>query len=191
MVTGPVGRRCSAPRWCRIRLTGPGTFPHDCVGPRPPNGELHMSYARYALGALVVLGAIYFPCRSIGQPTNAGTTAGANGQAVGQVVGGGAVVPAVAKPAGGVPAPGKLLPFVEHALDWLAGAQQKDGGWGAGSNARQDIRDAHAVPTDPATTAVAAIALMRAGNGLDRGEYAETLRRATEYLLRAVETAKD
>jgi hypothetical protein len=145
-----------------------------------------MSYARYALGALVVLGAIYFPCRSTGEPTNAGTVAGANGQVVGQVVGGGAVGPAVA-----VPAAGKLAPFVEHALDWLAGAQQKDGGWGAGSSSRQEIRDAHAVPTDPATTAVAAIAVLRAGNGLDRGAYAETLRRATEYLLRAVETAKD
>jgi hypothetical protein len=146
-----------------------------------------MSYARYALGALVVLGAIYFPCRSIGQPTNAGK----NGQVVGQVEGGGEVAPTAAKPAGVVPAPGKLLPFVERGLDWLAGAQQKDGGWGAGSSARQDIRDAHAVPTDPATTAVAAIALLRAGNGLDRGEYAETLSRATEYLLAKVEAAKD
>src|SRR5262245_24479914 len=151
-----------------------------------------MSYARYAVGAFVLLGAIYLSCRSIGEPTKAGTATETNGH----VVGGGAVVPVgvgpdVSKPAGAVPAPGKLLPFVEQALDWLAGAQQKDGGWGAGSQARQDIRDAHAVPTDPATTAVAAIAVLRAGNGLDRGEYSETLRRATEYLLRAVETAKD
>ena len=150
-----------------------------------------MSYSQIALGAVVVLGAIYFfSCRSVAEPAKAGTLAGpapVEADAVsggihaadGQVVGGGVVVPA------------KLAAHVEHALDWLAGAQQKDGGWGAGSNARQDVRDAHAVPTDPATTAAAAIAVLRSGNGLDRGQYSETLRRATEYLLRTVEAAKD
>jgi hypothetical protein len=153
-----------------------------------------MIYSRIALGALVALGAIYFSFRPSSEAANAGKvvktapinanqvaapgTGGPNGAASG--VGGGARA-----------VTGKLAPYVEHALDWLAGAQQKDGGWGAGTNARQDIRDAHAVPTDPATTAVAAIALMRAGNGLDRGGYAETLRRATEYLLGKVEAAKD
>jgi hypothetical protein len=88
-------------------------------------------------------------------------------------------------------APAPLPACVEHALDWLAGAQQKDGGWGGGSHARQDLRDAHAVPTDPATTAVAALALLRAGNGLDRGDHAAVVRKATDYLLQTVEGAQD
>ncbi|HEX6813558.1 MAG TPA: prenyltransferase/squalene oxidase repeat-containing protein [Planctomycetota bacterium] len=157
-----------------------------------------MSYSRFALGALVVVGAIYFSCRTSSEATNEGKndkvvkatpvdanlasapgTGGPNGAASGKA---GATEGATAA---------KLAPHVEHALDWLAGAQQKDGGWGAGSSSRQEVRDAHAVPTDPATTAVAAIAVLRAGNSLDHGAYAETLRRATEYLLRAVETAKD
>ena len=153
-----------------------------------------MSYSRYALGALAVLGAVYFSSRPSSEasagtmakpapieanappPVGTGGASGASGSGEG---------------VGTVPASTKLAAHVEKALDWLAGAQQKDGGWGAGSNARQDIRDAHAVPTDPATTAVAAIAVLRAGNTLDRGEYADTLRRATEYLLHTVETAKD
>ena len=154
-----------------------------------------MSYSRIALGALVALGAIYFsfrPCSEAANPgkvvktapidanqTSAPGTGSPNGVASSVVCGAKA------------PTAAKLLPFVEQALDWLAGAQQKDGGWGAGSNARQDIRDAHAVPTDPATTAVAAIAVLRAGNSLEHGAYAEALRRATEYLLRTVEAAKD
>jgi len=154
-----------------------------------------MSYSRIALGALVALGAIYFSFRPSSEAANPGkvvkpapidanqTSAPGTGSpnGVASSVVGGAEAPTAAK----------LLPFVEHALDWLAGAQQKDGGWGAGSHARQDIRDAHAVPTDPATTAVAAIAVLRAGNGLEHGAYAEVLRRATEYLLRTVEAAKD
>jgi hypothetical protein len=80
---------------------------------------------------------------------------------------------------------------VEKALDWLAGAQQDNGGWGGGSHSAQHVKDARAVPTDPATTAVAGIALLRAGNTLERGDYAATLRRATDYLLQVVESSKE
>ena len=77
------------------------------------------------------------------------------------------------------PPPAALEPFVEKALGWLAEAQQQNGGFGAGSHSAQQVRDAHGVPTDPATTAVAAMALLRAGNGLDHGVHHATLRRAT------------
>lgn len=86
---------------------------------------------------------------------------------------------------------GPLPAHVERALDWLAGAQQPDGGFGAGSHARQEIREPSAVPTDPATTAVAAMALLRAGNTLADGAHAGVLRRATDYLLHAVEQATE
>ncbi len=159
-----------------------------------------MSYSRWTLGALVACGALYLACRTTAplahaepmattppaatpavatgrpEPTNATFASAPATPTVG---------PVLAAPAGPLPAP------VEKALDWLAGAQQQDGGWGAGSHARQDVRDAHAVSTDPATTAVAAMALLRSGNALDHGAFAATLAKATEYLLGTVERAAD
>jgi hypothetical protein len=76
-----------------------------------------------------------------------------------------------------------LDPVVQRGLDWIAAAQHEDGGWGAGSHGEQQIRDARAVKTDPATTAFAAQALLRAG------AYPEAVTRATDYLVRAVLTA--
>src|SRR5689334_7034773 len=39
---------------------------------------------------------------------------------------------------------------VKKGLDWIEKAQSDKGGWGAGTHARQDILDPHAVPSDPA-----------------------------------------
>lgn len=136
-------------------------------------------------GAPLALGLVLFSCRSEPAAIDARPAA-----LVGAVSAASAVETAAAKP---VPKPQPpappLAPFVEKGLDWLCGAQQADGGWGAGSHTRQDVRDAHAVPTDPATTAAAAMALLRAGNGFARGDYAATLQKATDYLLHTVERA--
>src|SRR5688572_21575052 len=59
--------------------------------------------------------------------------------------------------------PGKVVASMDKGLDWLESAQNRDGGWGAGSHGRQDIRDPHAVKSDPATTAMVAMALQRSG----------------------------
>ena len=77
--------------------------------------------------------------------------------------------------------------FVDKGLAWLIAAQHKDGGWGAGSHAKQDIRDPHAVVVDPATTAFVASALLRYGHTPASGKYQANARRATEYLCSAVE----
>ncbi|MEO0469528.1 MAG: hypothetical protein AAF206_07910 [Bacteroidota bacterium] len=88
--------------------------------------------------------------------------------------------------------PGKeLSPEVVKALSWLHKAQAKDGGWGAGAHARQNVRNPHAVKTDPATTAFVAMALLRAGNTLTEGQYHANLSQALDYLLNAVEDAKE
>jgi len=76
---------------------------------------------------------------------------------------------------------------VNEGVAYLITAQQKNGGWGAGSHSFQQIRDAHAVKTDPATTAMVGMAILRNGNTLRKGELALQLRRATDYLLKAVE----
>lgn len=78
---------------------------------------------------------------------------------------------------------------VERGLQWLIGAQQANGGWGAGSHTRQDIRNPHAVQTDPATTAMVAMAMLRSGTTLSSGNHPARLRQALDYLLAAVEQA--
>jgi hypothetical protein len=86
--------------------------------------------------------------------------------------------------------PEKIAVSIDRGLSWIAGAQNQNGGWGAGSHARQHIRDPHAVPADPATTSMVAMALLRSGHTLSKGEYSSQLRKALFYLLNAVETAQ-
>jgi len=85
--------------------------------------------------------------------------------------------------------PFTVFTSVERGLDWIAGAQNQNGGWGAGSHSRQDITDPHAVQTDPATTAMVAMALLRSGNTLTKGEYSTHLKKALNYLLNATENS--
>lgn len=84
----------------------------------------------------------------------------------------------------------KPLPrYLEKSLAWLAEAQAENGGWGAGSHAMQNVRDPKAVQVDPATTAYAAMALLRAGNTLKTGPYSQQLVKATNCLLQMVNDA--
>ena len=83
----------------------------------------------------------------------------------------------------------RFPPAIERGLAWLVSAQHEDGGWGAGAHTEQEIKDPHAVPADPATTAFAALAFLRVGSTPDRGRFAPASRRATEYLLSVVESA--
>jgi len=84
----------------------------------------------------------------------------------------------------------KMIPaYIERGMDWLAEAQYENGGWGAGSSSRQDIRDPHAVAIDPATTAFSAMALMRSGSTLTSGKYRRNIAKALNLLLDMVEDA--
>lgn len=78
---------------------------------------------------------------------------------------------------------------VDNGISWIMEAQHGNGGWGAGSHQRQDIKDPHAVQTDPATTAMVAMAMLRSGTTLSSGRYQENLRKALDHLLMAVETS--
>ena len=83
--------------------------------------------------------------------------------------------------------PENILASIEEGLEWLSKAQHTSGGWGAGSHSRQHVMDPHAVPADPATTSMVAMAILRTGNDLQTGQYSTHLNRALEYLLTAVE----
>ena len=76
---------------------------------------------------------------------------------------------------------------VKKGIEWIAAAQAPDGGWGSGSHDAQHVRDPHSVTTDPASTSLVTMSLLRNDNSLEKGKYAEALRKGTEYLLRAVE----
>ena len=83
--------------------------------------------------------------------------------------------------------PEKVDESVRKGLDWIGKAQGNDGGWGAGSHYNQGIRDPHAVPSDPATTALVGMSLLRTDNTTEKGTYATQLAKATAFLLKAVE----
>ena len=78
---------------------------------------------------------------------------------------------------------------VNLGLNWIVEAQHPNGGWGAGMHGRQDIRNPHAVATDPATTAMVAMAMLRSGTTLTSGIYSSNLRKALHHLLDAVENS--
>ena len=87
--------------------------------------------------------------------------------------------------------PEKAQLAINDALVWMAKAQADDGGWGAGSYYHQDITDPHAVKSDPATTAIVSMALLRCKNTPTSGAYSASLNKATGFLLLAVEGAPE
>jgi hypothetical protein len=76
---------------------------------------------------------------------------------------------------------------VKKGLDWISQAQGKDGGWGSGSHYNQNVLDPHAVPSDPASTSLVAMALLRTDNTIEKGVYSKQLKSSLEFLLKTVE----
>lgn len=87
--------------------------------------------------------------------------------------------------------PSEVLISENRAYDWLITAQNNDGGFAAGSHAHQEMMDPHAAPSDPATTAMVSMALLRAGSTVTEGRFATVLARTTEFLLKAIETSPE
>ena len=83
----------------------------------------------------------------------------------------------------------KVDSAISSGMQWLLTAQADDGGWGAGSHARQDITDPNRVERDPATTAMATMALLRMGQQPEGTAYSHAVNKAIEFLLKSVETA--
>lgn len=79
----------------------------------------------------------------------------------------------------------------QNAIEWLIDAQSPNGGWGAGSHAYQNVRDPHMVQTDPATTAFAAMALLKAGGPLKENPYREQIMKGLDRILKDIETRPD
>lgn len=84
-----------------------------------------------------------------------------------------------------------LSPASEKGIEWIVKAQHENGGWGAGSHARQNIRDPHGVETDPATTAFTTMTLLRAGHTPTSGAHKDAVRKAVGHLVDLVERSPD
>jgi hypothetical protein len=76
---------------------------------------------------------------------------------------------------------------VEKGAKWLASVQGADGGWGQDGGATSDVRQNERLESkgnDVANTAVAALALLRAGN-----QYRPNVERAVDFILQKVEAS--
>jgi len=79
----------------------------------------------------------------------------------------------------------------DRAVNWLLEAQSPNGGWGAGSHAYQNVTDPHAVQTDPATTAFAALALLKSGGPLKSNPYQQQIEKALDRILKDIDARPD
>jgi len=79
---------------------------------------------------------------------------------------------------------------IEKGMKWLASVQGKDGGWGQDGGETSYVRQGERLESngnDVANTAVAAEALLHAGNTPTRGPYQQSLQRAVRFILERVE----
>jgi hypothetical protein len=79
---------------------------------------------------------------------------------------------------------------VDKGVQWLVSVQGHDGGWGQDGGETSYVRQGERLESngnDVANTAVAATALLHAGNSPTSGEYRETVNRAIQFLLKHVE----
>ncbi|MCQ3950735.1 MAG: hypothetical protein DPW14_13085 [Planctomycetes bacterium] len=88
-----------------------------------------------------------------------------------------------------LPEPKPISSFMLKGVDYLVKAQHESGGWGGGTHDHQEVRDPHAVKADPATTAFALMALMRAGHRPFEGTQKDVVLRGTKFLIAVVEDA--
>ncbi|HEV8062655.1 MAG TPA: hypothetical protein VGP68_22435 [Gemmataceae bacterium] len=91
--------------------------------------------------------------------------------------------------------PKPLSDSIKHGLAYLVSQQHKDGGWGQGGGWRQGAQGGRVEganvedPSDVADTCIATLALLRAGSTPTKGEYANNIANALEFICSHVEKA--
>jgi hypothetical protein len=83
--------------------------------------------------------------------------------------------------------PEKVELSLQSSISWMAGAQLSDGGWGCGSHSNQGNLNPLKVDSDPATTSVVLMALMRMGHNHETGNYTAEFKKGGDFILNAVE----
>jgi hypothetical protein len=82
---------------------------------------------------------------------------------------------------------------IEKGMKWLVSVQGKDGGWGQDGGESSYVRQGERLESngnDVANTAVAAEALLHAGNTPTSGPYQQSLQRAVRFILERVERSQ-
>ncbi len=99
------------------------------------------------------------------------------------------------KPAANQPAvkPKSIAEQSKKGLAYLASQQHADGGWGQGGGWRSQSQGGRVEganvedPSDVGNTAIAALALIRAGNTPKQGEYAKNVAKAVEFIAAKID----
>lgn len=86
--------------------------------------------------------------------------------------------------------PDNVKVSIDNALKWVVKEQYQDGSWYGGYHASQNVLNDPNGKGDPATTSMVAMALLRCGHTPFKGEFSSNLNKATQFLLKAVETSK-
>ncbi len=89
-----------------------------------------------------------------------------------------------------LPSNNKAAVAIDHGVKWLISVQGQDGGWGQDGGETTYVRQGERLESngnDVANTAVAAEALLHAGNTLTSGPYRRNLERAVRFILDRVE----
>ena len=82
---------------------------------------------------------------------------------------------------------------IEKGMKWLVSVQGKDGGWGQDGGETSYVRQGERLESngnDVANTAVAAEALLHAGNTPTSGPYQQSLQCAVRFILERVERSQ-
>ena len=81
----------------------------------------------------------------------------------------------------------KIDSAINSGKEWLLKAQAPNGGWAAGTHAKQHITDPSKLDQDPASTAMSLMALMRLGERPKGTAHSTAVQNAILYLLKHVE----
>ena len=89
----------------------------------------------------------------------------------------------------------KVQESINRALTWISRAQNQDGGWAAGQRFNESYEDnnknATSAKSDPATTSMVGMALLRCGSSPIKGQYSAQSQKALDFLLNAVEKSSE
>lgn len=90
----------------------------------------------------------------------------------------------------------KVQTSINRALSWISKEQNQDGGWAAGQRFTESYEKNRAGSnaqnqSDPATTSMVGMALLRCGSSPAKGQYAAQSQKALDFLLNAVEKSAE
>ena len=90
----------------------------------------------------------------------------------------------------------KVQISINRALVWISKEQNQDGGWAAGQRFTESYNDNESDiitknQSDPATTSMVGMALLRCGSSPVKGQYAAQSQKALDFLLKAVEKSAE